>query len=270
MSPLDRISGWPVSRVAAATDGGQGDTDTFGDVDEVFELASVTKLLTAMAVLVACEEGTVDLDEAVTAEGATVADLLAHAGGLAPDRPVPLAPVRSRRIYSTAAYDVLADLVATRSAISFARYLEEAVCEPLDMDSTTLVGSAGAGARSTVRDLLRLADAWRRPRLVDGSTLVRATTAHHPDLAGVLPGYGRQEPNPWGLGPEIRGHKRPHWTGTANSPATFGHFGQSGTVFWIDPGIDRMLVALTDEPFGQWARRAWPALADAVVAETVR
>jgi CubicO group peptidase (beta-lactamase class C family) len=85
-------------------------------------------------------------------------------------------------------------------------------------------------------------------------------------LRGVLPGFGGQDPNDWGLGFEIRGNKHPHWTGTANSPATFGHFGQSGTAIWIDPAVGIGLVALADRDFDDWARVAWPAVADAVLA----
>ena len=36
-----------------------------------------------------------------------------------------------------------------------------------------------------------------------------------PGLTGVLPGYGHQKPNDWGLGFEIRDAKSPHWTGAA-------------------------------------------------------
>jgi len=51
---------WPVDHVAAAvlTDA----VVTAGDTDRVFRLASVTKLLTAYATLIAVEEGAVDWD----------------------------------------------------------------------------------------------------------------------------------------------------------------------------------------------------------------
>ena len=82
----------------------------------------------------------------------------------------------------------------------------------------------------------------------------------------MLPGFGAQDPNDWGLGFEIRGTKSPHWTGTHNSPRTFGHFGQSGTMLWIDPEAELGLVALSNRDFGPWAAEAWPVLADAVLA----
>ncbi len=97
-------------------------------------------------------------------------------------------------------------------------------------------------------------------------TLRAATTAQFPDLAGVLPGFGRQDPNPWGLGVELRGHKHPHWTGSANSPGTFGHFGRAGTFLWVDPAAGLAVAALTDLDFGPWAAAAWPVLSDAVLA----
>jgi CubicO group peptidase (beta-lactamase class C family) len=86
-----------------------------------------------------------------------------------------------------------------------------------------------------------------------------------PGLVGVLPGFGRQDPNDWGLGPELRDHKSPHWTGSHNSPRTFGHFGQAGGFLWVDPEAGLACACLTDRPFGPWAAEAWPALADDVL-----
>jgi CubicO group peptidase (beta-lactamase class C family) len=83
----------------------------------------------------------------------------------------------------------------------------------------------------------------------------------------VLPGFGRQQHNDWGLGFEIRDAKAPHWTGTGNSPATYGHFGRSGTFLWVDPAARLACVVLTDREFDDWAKQAWPALSDAVLAE---
>jgi CubicO group peptidase (beta-lactamase class C family) len=85
----------------------------------------------------------------------------------------------------------------------------------------------------------------------------------------VLPGYGQQRPNDWGLGFEIRDAKTPHWTGGKNSPRTYGHFGQSGTFIWADPEAKLALVVLTDRDFGEWALPLWPVLADSVISECV-
>ena len=91
-----------------------------------------------------------------------------------------------------------------------------------------------------------------------------------PGLVGVLPGFGRQDPNDWGLGLELRDAKSPHWTGTQNSPRAFGHFGRSGTFLWVDPAAGIALACLTDLDFGDWARAGWPWLSDAVLAEAAK
>ena len=265
MECFDLLDDWPVDHVAAAVVGGDGVVRRHGPTDRAFPLASVTKLLTAMAALVAHEEETLPLDESVTTEGATAADLLAHSGGIAPDEPIPMTLPRTRRIYSTAAYEIIADRIADRSEMPFAEYLREAVVEPLELQATHLDGSAGAGAQASVDDLVRVAAAWISPLLVHQTTLDRATTPHLGELSGVLPGFGRQDPNPWGLGPEIRGRKHPHWTADANSPATFGHFGQSGTMLWIDPVAGVIAIALTDRDFGDWAVDAWPRFSAAAL-----
>jgi CubicO group peptidase (beta-lactamase class C family) len=99
------------------------------------------------------------------------------------------------------------------------------------------------------------------------TTLTQATTVAFPGLTGVLPGYGHQRPNDWGLGFELRDHKSPHWTGTRNSPRTYGHFGQSGTFLWVDPDAGAACVCLTDRDFGPWAVEAWTPFTDGVLAE---
>ena len=91
-----------------------------------------------------------------------------------------------------------------------------------------------------------------------------------PGLAGVLPDFGRFDPNDWGLGFELRDAKSPHWTGSQNSPRTFGHFGGSGTFLWVDPDPKIALACLTDLEFGEWAKGAWPKLSDDVLAEAPR
>jgi len=70
-----------------------------------------------------------------------------------------------------------------------------------------------------------------------------------------------------GLGFELRDAKSPHWTGSLNSPRTYGHFGRSGTFLWVDPDAGIALACLTDLDFGDWAADAWPRLSDAVLSE---
>jgi len=263
MIDLSEIDDWPVDTVAAAVIH-TGTVSTRGDVSRRFPLASLTKLITALAVLVAHEEGTTSLDLVITDSGATVADLLAHAAGIAPDDPKSIVEPRTRRSYSTAAYDLLAEHVGHAAGIPFFDYAREAVLQPAGMTLTELTGSAGSGAIGSVSDMIRLTACWREPILLSSDTLALATSVHLPELSGVLPGFGRRQPNPWGLGPEIRGSKSPHWTGSLNSVDTFGHFGRSGTMLWIDPASETTLIALCDREFGPWAAAAWPILSDSV------
>src|ERR1700759_4592544 len=119
---------------------------THADQDRVSPLASVTKLLTAYATLVAVEEGALEWDQPAGPPGATVRHLIAHAAGLAFDQHKVVAPPGERRLYSNAGFEVLADTVAGSCGIEFADYLADAVLRPLAMTSTRLAGSPAAGA----------------------------------------------------------------------------------------------------------------------------
>src|SRR5699024_1622875 len=217
--------------------------------------------------LVALEEGAFELDDPAGPDGSTIRHLLAHASGLDFDSDQVRAAPGDRRIYSNTGFAVLARTLTELSGIEFADYLHEAVLAPLAMTSTTLTGSPGAGANSDVADLTRFAAELQRPTLIAASTLAAATTVVYPGLDGVLPGFGRQRPNDWGLGMELRDHKDPHWTGASSSPETFGQFGQSGTFLWVDPRAGAACVVLTDRAFGEWAAEAWPRLTESILAE---
>ncbi|MFI5617567.1 serine hydrolase domain-containing protein [Streptomyces sp. NPDC051567] len=268
MESLRIIENWPVGTAAAAVVRADGSlAGSHGPLGHRFPLASVTKPLTAYAALVAYEEGAIELDEPAGPPGATVRDLLAHTSGLAFDEHRAAAEPRQRRLYSNAGFEVLGDHIAKATGIPFGDYLHQAVCEPLGMTATVLTGSPARDGVSTVADLVRFAAELQAPRLLDVRTVAEATAVVHPGLKGVLPGYGHQSPNDWGLGLEIRGGKSPHWTGTRSSPRTFGHFGQSGTFLWVDPDARAACVALTDRAFGPWAVAAWTPFTDAVLAE---
>ena len=269
MDSLRRVDDWPVEHAAAAVVTAEG-TVTHGDVDRRFPLASVTKLLVAVAALLAVEEEAITFDEPAGPEGSTVRHLLAHTSGLAFSEQKVVAEPGTRRLYSSAGFEVLADHLAARTGIAFADYLHEAVCEPLGMGATTLDGSPGHGATSTVADLAVFAGELRAPSLLAPETLAEATSVQFPGLNGVLPGLGHQKPNDWGLGLELRDHKSPHWTGSSSSPSTFGHFGQSGTFLWVDPVPGAACVVLTDRDFGEWAKEAWPPFTDGVLGALTR
>ncbi|PZS16279.1 MAG: serine hydrolase [Pseudonocardiales bacterium] len=267
---LSGIDEWPVPAVAAAVVGPDGVLAARGPSRQPFPLASLTKALTALAVLVAVEEGAIELsasaDEALL-PGATLRHLLAHASGLAPERPLRSFAPAVRRVYSNVGVELAASLVETAVGMPFASYLDEALAQPLGLHATMLLGSPARDAVSSVDDMARVMQELLTPqRLLHPSTLADATSVQYPGLRGVLPGYGGQDPNDWGLGFEIRGTKQPHWTGSTNSARSYGHFGQSGSMFWVDPVAGVGLVALSDRAFDAWSAQVWPRLSDAVLA----
>jgi CubicO group peptidase (beta-lactamase class C family) len=261
------VADWPVERAAAGVTGATATLATGGDPAWQVRIASVSKLLVGLAALVAVEEGAIELDEPAGPPGATVRHLLAHASGLAFDQDRVLGPPGARRIYSNVGIERFAEHLATRTGIVFQDYLHDAVLDPLGMTATSLAGSPAHDVVSTVEDLLRFARELLRPTLVAAATLAEATTAQFPSLGGVLPSIGRFDPNPWGLTFELRDGKDPHWTGTRNSEATFGHFGGTGTFLWVDPVAGLGCIALTGREFGPWALEVWPPFSDAILAD---
>jgi CubicO group peptidase (beta-lactamase class C family) len=261
---LRQIDGWGAERAAVAVVTSSG-SSLYGDADRSFGWASVTKVATALTALVAAEEGIVDLDDRAGPPESTVRHLLAHASGLPPDRGDPIAAPGVRRIYSNYGFEVLADVVAAAAEMPFERYFSEVLQET--GVGVELHASPAWGARGRIEDLAGLASALLTGRVLADETVAEATTVQFPGLVGVLPGFGRMDPNDWGLGFELRDGKSPHWTGTRNSARTFGHFGRSGTFLWVDPEADVALACLTDREFGDWAKDAWPRLSDAVLEE---
>jgi CubicO group peptidase (beta-lactamase class C family) len=263
---LRTVEGWPCEHVAVGLVSAQGVVALRGDASREFRWASVTKPVTALACLVAAEEGAIDLDGAAGPPGSTFRHLLAHASGLPLAGGSPIAKPGERRIYSDHGFDALGAELAAQAEMPFAEYLAAAVTEPLRLGAR-YDGRPGSGLHGSLDDLLALGRELLAPTLVSSETFAEATAVQFPGLVGVLPGFGRQEPNDWGLGFELRDAKAPHWTGSRNSPRTFGHFGRSGTFLWVDPDAAVALACLTDRDFGEWAVEAWPALSDAVLAE---
>lgn len=275
---LAETGDWPVDAVAAAVlrsgEGGTVAAATSGDLHRMFALASVSKLVSAYAVLIAVSEGCFDLDDSVAdvavstghdvdgPQDATVRELLSHASGVGFRGRDREKDARTRRIYSSAGFEILADLVTASVAevgMDFASYVRDTVCEPLGIGEAELVieGSAGHGFRGSVDALSRLAAEFLSPTLVPGSLWDEALTCQFPDLDGVVPGYGRQRPCPWGLGFELHGHKSPHWLPTQMPEDVAGHFGQSGTFLWFHRASGTAAVVLTDRAFGDWAKHRW-------------
>lgn len=258
------IADWPVGYADVAVVGPSGVLD-IADDGKSHPWASVTKVLTALTVLDATIEGVVSLGDEVGPPGATLRHLLSHTSGLALDEDLVIARPATRRSYSNRGIDLAAEHLAERTGRPFAQELSDRVLDLLSMDGTELQGDPAHGVRGPISDLAELAHALLVPTLLLPEVVSLASTVAFPGLPGVLPGFGRQLHNEWGLGCEIRDGKSPHWTAPGNSPRTFGHFGQAGTFLWVDPDAGLACVTVSDTPFGPWAADRWPRLSAAVL-----
>ena len=265
MQALRQIDDWPVPFAAAGVVGPDGRREMHGDSRRMVRLASVSKPVAALALLVAAEEGVVDLDEPAGPPGSTVRHLLSHASGLPFDGATPIAPPGRRRIYSNEGFRVLAAHLAHRAEMSFADYVQAAVCDPLEIGLDPS-GHPGSGMRASLDDVLVLCSELLVPTLVAEETLDELRSVQFPGLSGVLPDFGRFDPLDWGLGVQLNS-SGPSWMGMRTSAHAFGHFGGSGTFLWVDPAAGVACAALTTRDFDDWAKVAWPALSDAVLDE---
>lgn len=231
-----------------------------GDPDVVFPLASVTKPLVAYAVLIGIERGIFRAEDTAGPPGSTLRHLLAHASGLPPERGGALAAPGTRRIYSNFGYDLIAEYIAEKSGMPAAAYIERNLFLPLKMDTCTIRGSAAFGGYATLDSLMRFAAELLSPTLIPPAALKDAASVQFAGISGILPGYGKQKDNAWGLGFSIRGTKNPHWLGSLFSADTFGHFGRSGSFIWVDPQVKRAGVFLGARNFSREHIAFWPAL----------
>ncbi len=265
MRALRQIESWPVPFAAAGVVTADGRTETRGDPSHAVRLASVSKPVAALAVLVAAEEGVVDLDAAAGPPGSTIRHLLAHASGLPFEGTAPIAAPGRRRVYSNEGFRALGFHVSERADMSFESYVREAVCEPLGI-ALDPAGDPGSGMHASLVDVLTIGQELLEPRIVAPETLAEMTSVSFPGLTGVLPDWGRFDPLDWGLGVQLN-TEPPSWMGSRVSLRAFGHFGGSGTFLWVDPDAGVACAALTTREFGEWAKSAWPAFSDAVLDE---
>lgn len=238
-----------------------------GDVDSIRPWKSVTKPLAALAALVAIDQQLVGLHDPAGPDGSTLRHLLAHASGLPFESGAPAQRPERRRVYSNIGFDTLADHIARRLGTSFAQWTRSAVIEPLELESTTMDGSPAYSATGSTMDVLALGIEMLHPTLISPALGDEARRVAFPGLSGILPGFGRQLNNDWGLGYEIRADKTPHWTAPEANPATFGHFGQSGSFVWVDPDARLVAAFLGDQPFQADVHGVvWPRLNAEILA----
>ena len=257
VDPSLLAEGWPGEPAVVVSRWRGGDWQTvasYGDLDQTRPWASVSKLVTALAAAIEVEADRARFDDVVDESGATLAHLLAHASGLGLEESDPRIAPGQKRIYSNAGIDRAAARLARSSDPS--DWLVRRVLAPLSLDSTRVRGRAAEGIVGSTRDLATFAREWVRPTLVSTGARDVSAMPFLAELSGIVPGFGRFSPCPWGLGVEVRGDKD-HWMG--DWPATsFGHFGRSGALALVNVAEGLCVVATSTVPFGPWAHELWP------------
>lgn len=108
------------------------------------------------------------------------------------------------------------------------------------------------------------------PRFLSEASVEAMTTDQAQGVrGGVESGRVAWEVAHWGLGWEVKGTKRRHWTGELTSPHTFCHFGRAGTLLWADPERDLALAVFSNRAVTRmWTfiLPRWARLSNAVVA----
>ncbi len=101
-------------------------------------------------------------------------------------------------------------------------------------------------------------------QIVSPATL-RAATRNQLETMRDVPADDRRT-RPWGLGWRL------NWTASANfgdflGPRSYGHWGATGTLMWLDPDLDACVILLTtmpQEPQGSYLARASNAIVSAM------
>ena len=258
---LRQVDGWPGEHVAVCVTGTV--EATRGDESRRFEWASVTKLASAVAMLVAAEEGLIDLDEPAGPPGATFRHLLSHSSGLPFEAGAPISAPGKRRIYSNYGFEVAAALVEERAEMSFETYFAHV------WQGTTLSCGARPARERPGRSptCVRSRTSCSRRRALRARRSQRRRRCSSRGSSVSCRGSGGRSRTTGGSASSCGTASRRTGRAPAMRRATFGHFGRSGTFLWVDPVAGIALGALTDRAFGDWAIDAWPRLADAVLAE---
>jgi beta-lactamase class C len=208
-------------------------------------------------------------------------------------------PPGTRVQYSNVGYGLLAAVVEQHIDKPFAEALRELVLDPLGVEGylgaepprppAAIADVRGshrggelepfnspfwrslalpwAGLLTTAEGALRLARAFQgQPALLRPETCAEATRSQTGDLAGGFVAPMIWSPCPWGLGPELRGAKTPHWAPAQAGVDSFGHSGASGCLAWVAPAGKvawAILGARTAD--NGWLLRRAPAIGAAIL-----
>lgn len=114
------------------------------------------------------------------------------------------------------------------------------------------LGAPWGGLLTTPADLARYAQVWLQKGRVDGHqylspATIAAATRNQLEQMKDVPADDRRC-RPWGLGWRLNWGAHSANFGDFLSPGSYGHWGATGTAFWIDPARDACCIFLTTEP----------------------
>ncbi len=296
--------------------------------DAIFLIASITKPVVAMGVMLLIERGQLTLNDRVTdflpefgkggKYATTIRHLLTHTSGLPDMLPnntelrkqhssrsafvsgtcelTPDFPAGRSVQYQSMGIAVLGAIIEKLSGLSCNQFLKREFFEPLGMKDTQL-GAPDEwfnGANPTVDRIAEVRVAadqsdstdwnwnsryWRQfgapwggllttpwdlglfaqlmltggrigeKQILAPATVLEATRNQLAPMKDV-PDEERRF-RPWGFGWRLQWMNHSNSFGDLVSPATFGHWGSTGTMLWIDPESNSFALVLTTQPFGE-------------------
>ncbi len=210
------------------------------------------------------------------------------------------APPATRVQYGNVGYGLLALMVERRTGEHFPAALARLVLGPLGVEAylgdepprrpAVLAGVRGkhagtplepfnspfyrslalpwAGMVTNVAGALAIVRTFRDPQFLSAATAAAATADQTGGLSGGFVEPLFWKPCPWGLGPDLRGAKSPHWVPAEAGADSFGHSGASGCLAWYAPAADlawAIFGARTAD--NGWLLRRSPALSTAILAQ---
>src|SRR5699024_6569544 len=211
MTCLDLLDGFGFE-AAAIVLVPEGERARRGDVGRNRPWRSVTKTLTGFGATLAPHEGSSVFEHQPVPPGSALRHLHSHASRYYYESDSTLQAPGLRRHYSNYGIDEAARHVERRLGSDVGDWIREQIAEPLGMDGLEWSGSPSVGAHGALTDLALFAAELLRPTLLEQRWWAEMTGVQFPELVGIMPGFGKQSPNPFGLGIEVRGTKSPHWT----------------------------------------------------------
>jgi beta-lactamase class C len=212
------------------------------------------------------------------------------------------APPDTRVQYSNVGYGLLAQVVEARTGQEFAVALNDLVLGPLGIEGylggdlprapAVVADVRGrhrggeiepfnstfwrdlalpwAGFVTTAAGALAVVQAFRpQPDgFLSDQVRAEAVRSHTGDLPGGFAEPLMWERCAWGLGPEVRGDKSPHWVPAQAGADSYGHSGASGALAWFAParGVAWAILGARTADNG-WLLRRSAVISAAILAE---